>query len=228
MGGLPYVFAEYNSFDKNGDILDLSHRKKTYSIDVNGVTVSQDAQNILTDSDVVRCSYENVVMGSDKWNPRSFFEKVNKPTNLAISGKTLSWNSVDYAISYVVLRNDSVIGFTKDLNFEVSSGVNGTNYSYKIKAVNEFGSLSEASDAVSGLYTGTVQTQRSGVCVYFSYKKLMVNNLTVGSTVAVYNFNGMLLYKQIAKSTSVVVPVNTACVVRINSDMENLTLKVIK
>lgn len=128
MGTIPKIFAEYNSYNANGQLLDLSGRKVTYSYtnSTTGQVVTGNVEkNVLTDVEAAQYTYENVIMGTDGWNPRAFFEPVSKPTNVSLSGKTISWNSVDYAISYTwFLRNDSVIGFTKSLNFEVNSGEN--------------------------------------------------------------------------------------------------------
>ena len=110
MGTIPKIFAEYNSYNANGQQFDLSGRKKTYSYtdSSTGQVVTGDVEkNALTDSEAAQYTYENVIMGSDGWNPRAYFEPVAKPTNVQASGKTLSWTKVDYAICYVILLNIS-------------------------------------------------------------------------------------------------------------------------
>lgn len=203
MGTIPKIFAEYNSVNANNQLLDLSGRKVTYSYtnSTTGQVVTGNVEkNVLTDMEAAQYTYENVIMGTDGWNPRAFFEPVTKPVNLTISGKTLSWNSVDYAISYVVLRNDSVIGFTKDLSFEVTSGVNGTNYLYKTKAVNEYGSLSEASDAFSGMYSGLAKNSTLNPVISVDNKELHVSNIASGINVNLYSVDGKLVSNDISNT----------------------------
>jgi pectin methylesterase-like acyl-CoA thioesterase len=203
MGTIPKIFAEYNSVNANDQLLDLSGRKLTYSYtnSTTGQVVTGNVEkNVLTDVEAAQYSYENMIMGTDGWNPRAFFEPVTKPTNVTISGKILSWNSVDYSISYVVLRNDSVIGFTKDLSFEVTSGMNGTNYSYKIKAVNEYGSLGEASDAVSGVYSGFARYSILNPVISVNNKELRVSNIISGVKVNLYSVDGKLVSNDISNT----------------------------
>jgi pectin methylesterase-like acyl-CoA thioesterase len=227
MGAIPAIFADYNSVDATGSPLDMSQRISTYDYVSNGSTITGTAKKSFTDTEAATYSYENVTSGTDGWDPRTVTEPTNAPANVTLaSGGALSWDATQYAICYVVIRNNKVIGFTTGTSYTDASYAAGV--SYKLVAVSESGALSAATTAVGGLSTGANQTAKNGVYTYFIDKNLMVNNLTIGSTISVYNFNGMLLYKQIAKSSSVAVPVNTACVVRINSDTESLSLKVIK
>ncbi|HET7732660.1 MAG TPA: pectinesterase family protein, partial [Paludibacter sp.] len=227
MGAIPAIFADYNSVDGTGSPLDLSQRISTYDYVSGGTTITGTAKKSFTDTEAATYSYENVTSGTDGWDPRTVTEPTNAPANVTLtSGGNLTWDATQYAICYVVMKNNKVIGFTTGTGYTDVSYTSGA--TYKLVAVSESGALSAATTAVAGLSTGAIQTQRNGAYAYFTDKNLLVNNLTIGSTVAVYNFNGMLLYKQIAKSSSVAVPVNTACVVRINSDKENLSLKVIK
>lgn len=226
MGAIPAIFADYNSMDANGSPLDMSQRISTYDYVSGGTTITGTAKNSFTDTEAATYSYENVTSGTDGWDPRTVTEPTNAPANVTIaSGGALTWDATQYAICYVVMKNNKVIGFT------TGTGYTDASYSataiYKLVAVSESGALSAATTATGGLSTG-LQSTKNNVYAYFTDKNLLVNNLTIGSTVSVYNFNGMLLYKQIAKSNSVAVPVNAACVVRINSDEESLSLKVIK
>ena len=204
MGAIPKIFAEYNSYNANNQLLDLSGRKLTYSYtDSNtGSTVTGNVQkNVLTDVEAATYTYDNIIMGTDGWNPRAYFEPVSKPTNVVLAGKTLTWNSVDYAISYIVLRNDSVIGFTKDLSFELISGVSGASYSYKIKAVNEYGSTGESSTEVNGVFSGFENPGIMHPLISVNNNnELSVSNITTGTHILIFTSDGKKIYGDIAIS----------------------------
>ena len=205
MGTIPKIFAEYNSYNANGQQFDLSGRKKTYSYtdSSTGQVVTGDVEkNALTDSEAAQYTYENVIMGSDGWNPRAYFEPVAKPTNVQASGKTLSWTKVDYAICYVILRNDSVIGFSKTTSFTDNSGLNGTTYTYKVKAANEYGSIGEASDAVNAVYTSVKNHSADGLNVFVTDdNEIHVSNTVAGDAVALVTIDGKTLLTDIASGS---------------------------
>ncbi|MDD4969513.1 MAG: pectinesterase family protein [Paludibacter sp.] len=227
MGAIPAIFADYNSVDATGSPLDMSQRISTYDYVSNGNTITGTAKSSFTDTEAATYSYENVTTGTDGWDPRIVTEPTNAPANVTLgSGGSLNWDATQYAICYVVIKNNKVIGFTAGTNYTDASYIAGA--TYKLVAVSESGALSPATAAVSGLGTGANQTIKNSVYAYFTDKNLVVKNLIIGSTVSVYNFNGMLLFKQIAKSNILAIPVNAACVLRITSDNESVSLKVIK
>ncbi len=204
MGAIPKIFAEYNSFNASGQQFDLSGRKKTYSYtnSTTGLVVTGDVQkNVLTDVEAAQYTYENVVMATDGWNPRAYFEPVSKPTNLQTNSRTISWNASDYAISYVVLRNDSVIGFTKELNFTDNLAMNNTNYQYAIKAVNEYGSLSETSEGLNVLFTGfnDVSFQKPVIHTTKNHE-LLISNIKEGTKISIYSSDGKKIFSDTAYS----------------------------
>lgn len=76
----------------------------------------------------------------------------------------------------------------------------GANYSYAIKAVNEFGSLGEASDAVSGIYSGFAKNSILNPAISVNNKELRVSNIVSGVKVNLYSVDGKMISNDISVS----------------------------
>ena len=134
-GNAPAVFAEYNSTDKSGNSVDLSGRKLTFE---GGTQESA----VLTEEQVAELSIANVMGSSDGWNPQLSTEQAPTPTNVALSGNTLTWNGSDYVLCWAVCKNGSVVAFTTTAEYTVDD----TTASYSVRAANEMGGLGEAAE----------------------------------------------------------------------------------
>lgn len=141
MGGLPALWADYNTVDANGNPVDLSQRRDTYYYtDNEGNKVYGKAKNFLTDEEAAQYTIKNVMSGDDNWQPDLMCEACDAPT-VTSDGQHLSWEPVPYAICYVVTRGDEVVAFTTDCDYDAEAGAD-----YKVQAVNEFGGLSKKGD----------------------------------------------------------------------------------
>jgi pectin methylesterase-like acyl-CoA thioesterase/methionine-rich copper-binding protein CopC len=152
MGGLPVLWAEYNTVDKDGNPVDLSQRETYYyytdsntgeKVETFGV------KNTLTAEEAAEYTIKNVCGGDDNWQPDLMCEACDAPV-VTLAGSKLSWNAVPYAICYVVTCNGRVVAFTTDTELTVGNADAGAAYS--VQAVNEFGGLSlhgEANTATS-------------------------------------------------------------------------------
>ena len=140
MGGLPALWAEYNTTDANGNPVDLSQRETYYYyIDSNTGEKMEvfDVKNTLTAEEAAEYTVDNVMGGDDAWQPALMCEACKAPT-VTSHLSTLSWNAVPYAICYVVTVDGIVVGFTTDTSFEAPNGTD-----YRVQAVNEYGGLSD-------------------------------------------------------------------------------------
>lgn len=138
MGGLPVVWAEWNSHDADGNLLDLSQRRDTYYYtDSDGQRVYGTAKNRLTDEEAAEYTLANVLSGSDNWQPAVKTEACAAPV-AALDGNVISWEAVPYAICYVVTSGDKVVDITTDTSLAVDSSAS----EWQVRAVNEFGGLS--------------------------------------------------------------------------------------
>lgn len=158
MGGLPVLWADYNTTDGEGNPLDLSHRRDTYYyVNESGEKVYGKAKNFLTDEEAATYTVTNVLSGSDGWQPQRVTENCATPQPV-VNGDRITWPAVPYAICYIITKNGHVEGFTTacECSFE-------KNNSYLIQAVNEFGGPTEAaapqiSDGIPATGTQAVGT----------------------------------------------------------------------
>ncbi|MGY5354588.1 pectinesterase family protein [Wenyingzhuangia sp. IMCC45467] len=143
MGTYPEIFAEYNSVDGNGVLVNTDHRTNVFTVD--GVSKTGNYNPVLSSEEAAEYTIENVLGGTDNWNPLLVVEQIKAPENLvAGENNTLSWDDNPYAICYLVSRNGKVVGITTETSFEDTMASTGT-HEYKVKSVNEYGGLSAAS-----------------------------------------------------------------------------------
>ena len=141
MGAIPQMFAEYNSKDKEGNTVDLSQRKTQYTYqDEQQNPVTGICQAVLSADEAARYTYGNVVREGDNWDPKKYMEQVSAPENVKRENGVLSWDASKYAICYLVIANDETVQITKETYCNIEEGK-----TYQVKAVSEYGSLSESS-----------------------------------------------------------------------------------
>ena len=143
MGGLPELWAEYNTVDKDGNPVDLSQRD-TYYYYMNGDQKVEkfNVKNTLTAEEAAQYTLKNVMSGDDNWQPDLLCEACDAPVVKGADGQ-LTWEAVPYAICYVVTKNGEVAGFTKETTF--SGYTDGD--TWQVQAVNENGGLSQKATA---------------------------------------------------------------------------------
>jgi hypothetical protein len=146
MGGLPELWAEYNTVDADGNPLDLSQRESYYYYWADAEKTQKvekfDVKNTLTAEEAAQYTLKNVMGGNDGWQPDLLCEACDAP-QVKGEGSTLSWQAVPYAICYVVTENGEVAGFTKETSFD---GYTEGDL-WQVQAVNEFGGLSQKATA---------------------------------------------------------------------------------
>lgn len=132
---LSSYFAEYKNVNEQGTLIDTTQRA--------------DWSYQLPDS--IAEKYYNLDYFLEKegvkWDPKPVAEALDAPTGLKNDGGFhLSWNSVDGALGYVIIRNDSTAGFSETNDYIDSDAVSSKANVYKVKSVNTNGNLSTASD----------------------------------------------------------------------------------
>lgn len=140
MGGLPVLWADYNTMDGNGNPVDLSQREDTYyyTVKETGEKVYGKAKNYLTAEEAAQYTVKNVLSGSDNWQPNVITESCVAPVATLSDDKTaLSWEAVPYAICYVVVKNGTEVSFTTETSMAAEAGAD-----YVVYAANEQGGLS--------------------------------------------------------------------------------------
>ena len=75
-------------------------------------------------------------------NGEIIVKKLGNVTGIAVNGMTMSWNTVDGALSYEVLLNGEVIATVSQPSFTLSSGGNTANSVYTVRAIGGEGIVS--------------------------------------------------------------------------------------
>ena len=143
--GVPDIFAEYNSMTATGSVVDLSGRKTKYIYNNGDLVLEPKHSPILTKEEADALSIDNVMGGTDGWDPRVVTEQAEAPANVKLEGTTLSWDNNDYVLCWAICKDGAVIDFTTENKYTVSD----TSGKYSVRAANEKGGLGEAAEANS-------------------------------------------------------------------------------
>jgi len=221
MGGIPAIFADYNTVNHLGVPVSLSQRNNYYYFTNDaGVKVEGYAQKTLTEEQVKSYTIRNVMGGVDNWNPEEMTKAIATPSVKTVGDK-LIWNRIPYAICYVVTRNDSVIGFTKDSTFNMTSVG-----SYKIMSANEYGGLSTASVATSKLSSAVVDINRMDIPMELIGNKLFLKGLDAIATIRIYSMTGSLLESYAVEGDSeIVLNQSVPCLIILTAEKYKQTVK---
>ncbi len=221
MGGLPVLWAEYNTMDANGNPLDLSQRESSYYyleyykiVDGEEVIASKrpsdedmpnwserkiwthNVKNTLTAEEAAQYTVKNVLSGDDNWQPNIITESCAAPKATFNEDKTsISWEAVPYAICYVIIKNGTDVEFTTETSVAAEAGA-----TYMVYAANEQGGLSEGTnpDPASGI-ENVVVTEADIVAIY-SVNGVQLKELQEGiNIVKLMDKNGNTVIRKIIK-----------------------------
>nr|WP_288834385.1 pectinesterase family protein [uncultured Flavobacterium sp.] len=140
MNVVPYRFAEYNSLNSSGGVVDLSNRRTTYTKDATTVTINP----ILTATQASSYSLENVLGGSDGWQPKLYTDQAAVPTNVVLNGKLLSWDNNNYVLGWAIIKDGLFVDFVTTNSYTVNSMG-----AYKVRAANSMGGLGLESSEIN-------------------------------------------------------------------------------
>ncbi len=157
-GGWPARFAEYNSMTASGTVINLDNRKKTFGD-------GHENNPVLTAAEAAGLTVQNVMGGSDDWDPTSATEQASAPKNVTLTGTTLEWDASDYVLCWAVCKDGKVIDFTTEPTYTVTD----TEATYSVRAANEMGGLGEATvaDVVDGIESAA-NGKATGKAAYYS------------------------------------------------------------
>ena len=160
--------AEFNSMTASGSVIDLSSRAtKVGNYDNNPVLTAEEALEI-----------GNLHNMYGDWDPTLLTEQAPQVKNVVLDGNTITWDDSDYALLYAVVKNGSVVAFTTENSFDISTvdtsagakagaGVADEADTWAVRAANEMGGLNEAvpateATAVSEVEAATVKAVANG------------------------------------------------------------------
>ncbi|MBQ3636382.1 MAG: Ig-like domain-containing protein [Bacteroidales bacterium] len=154
MGGLPAIWADYNTTDADGNPLDLSMRRDTYYKTVDGEKVYGKAKNSLTAEEVATYTIRNVVGGKDSWMPDLLTEAPGVPEVSEENG-WITWEPVEYATCYIVEADGEIAAVTTESKYAI--GGNKT-AKYTVRSVGEYGALSQRAVVGASAVTSVKET----------------------------------------------------------------------
>lgn len=129
-GAVPSLYGEYNTIGTDGKMIST----ESYTV---GTGDNQYRTKVLTAQEAEEYTYGKMIKSAG-WDPRMFMTDLDNP-DVSINGNTLSWNAVEGAYGYVILKDGSYLGNTTGLSVEISS----SNAVYTVKSVNRYGGISE-------------------------------------------------------------------------------------
>ena len=143
MSTLPTHFYEYDSRDGNNEVVGLSGRK-------NSPTSTNSYTPVLTDEQAAAFTVHNVLGGTDAWDAAALAAQVAAPTSVVLNGVDLTWEAVEDAMLYVVLKDGKFLAQTTATTYSLTESGK-----YTVKAANRFGGLGAASAEVTYKPTAT-------------------------------------------------------------------------
>lgn len=158
--GWPKQFAEWNSTLTNGTPVDLSGRKTIFA-------ETHENNPVMTAEQALEAGDPHNMFGD--WDPTLLTEQAPVPQNVKQEGNNLVWDSSDYALLWAIVKDGAVIDFTIEPTYELTES--GT---YAVRAANEMGGLSEASESVEATVAEVVKVtlNASGYATLASDKAL--------------------------------------------------------
>ncbi len=199
MGTIPTLFAEYNSMNAEGGLVNTENRNNVFEVDGSPTTGSYNP--VLSAEEADAYTPENVLTGDDMWNPWLVVEQVEAPQNIANSGTTLTWTDNPYAACYVITRNEQMISTISDAEFTEQKSLSEGTYTYTVQAANEFGGLSEVTsiqlniDSEGNVNLSQNRQEKSNLCVYptFARNHITVENDKLNDVLTIINTKGIIV-----------------------------------
>jgi len=202
MNSVPKVFAEYKSVTSTGAAVDLSNRRKSYTL--NGTTVNLNP--VLTDAQAATYTVANVLAGTDNWQPQTLVQQLAAPV-LTQAGTTLDWDDNANALCWAVFKNGKYLVNVTTSNFDFSafsSIVKGDTFT--VRAANSMGGLGASSNRVVYGTTSIIQSPGDlGLDPRYdaANRTLRIASARTGELVIrLYTLSGSLAYSRTLSTTT--------------------------
>lgn len=154
MNSAPQVFGEYNSKDGNGNSVNTSKRK-TYFNGGKDASTATTLKTVWNASDAAKYTLQNVLKGSDNWDPTKLTAQVSAP-KITQEGAEIVWADNDDARCWVVFVNGKYKANVITPSFSLEGVATGSKIT--VRAANSMGGL--------GAYSNEVATVDANVTYY--------------------------------------------------------------
>lgn len=145
MNSAPQVFGEYNSKDGNGNAVNTSQRKTYFNGGKDGSTATT-LKTVWNASDAAKYTLQNVLKGSDNWDPTKLTAQVNAP-KIAQEGAEISWADDNNARAWVIFVNGKYKANVIAPSFSLEGVAVGSKIT--VRAANSMGGLGAYSNEVT-------------------------------------------------------------------------------
>ncbi|MDD3322015.1 MAG: pectinesterase family protein [Paludibacter sp.] len=200
MNVVPAVFAEYNSVTSNGSAVDLSNRRTDYTKDAISVTLNP----VLTTGQAATYTIENVLGGTDAWQPKLYTDQAATP-GISATANVINWDDNNYTLCWAVFKNGAFVQFVTTNSYTIPAN-SATGSLFTVRAANEMGGLGEVSNVLEFNQTGLVLPTDNASIVsenYFTIDGRKLQNLKgfKGSVIVrtLYS-NGKIITNKIMKT----------------------------
>ena len=182
MNVVPAVFAEYRSMTSSGSMVDLSSRRTTYTKDATTVTLNP----VLTDQQAATYTIENVLSGTDAWQPKLYTDQAYVPV-ISRSGNSINWENSNYVLCWAVFKNNVFVQFVTSNSYTIPLSTS-TGSMFTVRSANEMGGLGASSNQVEYNSTDIKNPEFSSIILSQNYftiegKKLPTLNGFKGSVI---------------------------------------------
>ena len=155
---------------------------------------------VLTQEEASRFTIENVLSGSDSWQPALLTEQAAAPI-LTVNGSTLSWNASDYVFCYAICKNGKVIDFTNETSYAIPADATDNDV-FTVRAANQMGGLGQPSNNSNA--TGIEQSTVAKEVVerqYFNVNGIRLNKAEKGLNIlrTIYSDGSIETVKEFVK-----------------------------
>ena len=172
MNSAPQVFGEYNSKNANGGAINTSQRKTRFDGGKDGSTATT-LKTVWDANDAAKYTLQNVLKGSDNWDPTKLTAQVNAP-KIAQEGAEITWKNDNNARCWAIFVNGKYKANVITPSFSLDGIATGSKIT--VRAANSMGGLGASSNEVTTLDAtatyykvslnepvgGTVETSFSG------------------------------------------------------------------
>ncbi len=142
-GTQPRLFAEYESMDKDFQLISTTERRTQFKNE-NDTPITVRYKTDLTTDEASQYDIDNVFPG---WHPNQRAASVEPPVLMIKGRNEIYWEDVPGAYCYAICKNRDVVAFTTEPHYTVPRGI-AEGSCYSIRCANYYGGLGPRSNEV--------------------------------------------------------------------------------